>query len=1329
MVVVKNIERASTFAWSNSKQPKLALGSISGKIDANFSNDSKLEIWDCFQNQNAPSTTINASSKFLDLAWSKNDATIVGALDNGVVEFYSVLKDNEELAITATIKAHNSSVQALAFSSVNETQLATGDASGLINIWDINNISNDYKPTSAGSSITAVDNIKSLAWNNRIGHILASAGSSSGFTSIWDLNQRKEILHIGYTNPETSQKVPLDVVQWHPHSGTVIATASNSDLNTAVILWDLRKSNIPLEILKDGGHSKGVLSLDWCSKDSGLLMSSSADNTVCLWDPETTKSLLQVYPPRSNWVFKAKFAPELPDYFATASHDSLIEIQQLQDFQIDSKVAEIFLKDDNAEVEADEPVAEQNDDDFWNSLSQNNASSSASKKSLKVGKSLRKANQSKNIAMHVPKWVSEAKTINPAASWAFGGKMVKISKDGKSVSVFTQPKNTVSSGDLQKQYDLLQSALNKKDFNAIISKRVNSAINENNEDDWSLLDKISLDGKETFFKEALALDAAELEEEEKDKEEIEGEEFFEKLEQESLDVTKNSTNYEFSNDVIFRNLVNKDFKKAADLKLENENILEALIIAHVSGDANLKEKVVKEYFVKNASKSSSSRLLFTLSEGKIEDLIQKTDVSNWKFVAKSIKNYVANEEEQTKLYTILGDKLYSSGNRQDALVLFMSSGILDKVGDIWVEELKDIEEKLKSSKNSAYEAHMESLTEFVERFSCFVNFFEANNNLINGNSKIVSIILEFVNTICINGNFNLALDFLNILPSDNADVATEKQRVLIASGKDIVTNKVAKQSRYGRQTNVSVSSVPVTTASSLGQPAMKLQSNSQIVGSAAATPKAVSPIPVTPRQASYAPSFTSGGGSIYATIPQPKSGHAKAATYAPSAVKAPSVSSIPAAFNGTAPPAIVPVVNNPYKPKASIVTAPVATTPHSFKQQTPEPTTVQSIIPPLAQNRGVIQPQIISSPVKTEQIDSPNKAPVGIVSGQKPSGNKHANAGWNDFALPIPDTAVRAKAIGVKKEAAVATPAIISPFQSSQNNQLNNLQVPSKSVLPPPPIASRTTSSKNVTEAVPKKRNVSEKSTRYAPSVPASPVVASLPSPTVNGSAVPIQPQIQESKPSIAPPVFNNPYAPPKQSVPPTLNKFAPPQPPKASNGISASSSPAILPPPIKRKATNTVANSPPVSVLEVTTKDDTKAPPAESTLLVAEENEHIQEEQIEEKEEVFTVEEAERIKNYFNERMPLVTENLSEKFAAQIKDTQKRITILGNHLKKKDLITSRDVIIKLLSIIDALTENNFAEAKNLQSGIASEYPEEAGKWLTGVKRFIGFAEVYESKK
>ena len=1317
MVVLKSFEKSSTFAWSNGKRPLLALGSLSGKIDASFSNDSTIEILDTFATEEDVSLAkITASSKFLDLAWSSDDSIIAGALENGIVEFYSFDKSTNDLKIINSFKSHSSAVQCLSFSKVNKNLLATGDSKGLINVWDISKISDSqYQPSSTGDSISNVDGVKSLSWNNKIGHILASAGSSTGSISIWDFNQKKEILHFSYQHPTSSQKVNFDIVEWHPTSGTIIATASNSDLNPSIILWDLRKTNTPLQVLENNGHSKGILSLDWCSQDSGLLLSSSSDCTVGLWDPEVEKGLIHKYPSRSNWIFKAKFAPSIPDYFAAASHDSVIEVQQLQDLQIDGNIAELQEKlrgSETVETKQSDSNVEQSEDDFWNSLS-SSANPAGSDKIVKASNqsfNIKRANQSQNFAVHIPKWLS-VESRRPAASWAFGGKMVRVLPDGKSVSIFTQPHAKDSDKELKKQCDLLQNALKTKDFNAIISKRSNNAINNSNEEDWSLLDKISLDGKDAFFAEALALDGES--DEKSDAEKEEDEEFFEKLEQEKLDLSIITENYELGSDEILRSLIKKDLKSAVNNKLNSGDLLEALVIAHVSKNEDLKEKVLNEYFVKKAKSSKTSRLLYALSENKLDDIIEKTDVSEWKFVYNAITNYVSDATEQKKFFTALGEKLYESGNRYDALIVYMSAGILDKISSIWYEELKEIEEALRSSKSTAYEAHLESLTEFVERFSCFVNFFDSDNNsnsLIGGNPHIVSIVLEFINVVCANGNFDLALNFLNILPSDNADVATEKQRVMIASGK---SKSPTNQGKYQSGAKAQVQARKIMPVSQFINTSMAQTPSTNSTRSNLANSAPTKPSDVTAVKSSE---------SIYASVAPVKAGHAKAAMYAPP-VQQP-LPHAPVSTPMSAPVAPVNVTQpkfvNPYMPKATIVSS--STPPVAANNTTPSFATP----PPIG--RTSIKPQFVTSNSTTEVRESPNKAPADMVSGQKPVGNKHANAGWNDFALPLPDTVSRAKPIGVKKEPSVVNAPVEQLSAVPSKPKIAHMSAPP----PPPKAAMRNLSSKNIAEQAEKAKTrvLSEKSTKYAP-LGLNPVQTNpKPNtpPIVSPSIVANKPPVQEQ------PKFTNPYAPPEMKSPilsrnSSVNKFAPP-PTSAAYGASAGTNAAapvsIPPPPVKRQSASVVSAPPIINKKPevVESIPEVADAPAESTVILEQENKELDEES-----EAYTEEESKKIQDYFLGRLGEVTEGLGDKLGPQIKDTRKRLTIMNNHLTQRNLITERVVVEDILNIIECLESKNFEEAKALQSKISNDYPEQAGKWLTGVKRFIGFSEAHSATK
>jgi protein transport protein SEC31 len=46
MVRLREIPRAAAFAWSPGANPLVATGTRSGAVDADFSDESKLELWD-----------------------------------------------------------------------------------------------------------------------------------------------------------------------------------------------------------------------------------------------------------------------------------------------------------------------------------------------------------------------------------------------------------------------------------------------------------------------------------------------------------------------------------------------------------------------------------------------------------------------------------------------------------------------------------------------------------------------------------------------------------------------------------------------------------------------------------------------------------------------------------------------------------------------------------------------------------------------------------------------------------------------------------------------------------------------------------------------------------------------------------------------------------------------------------------------------------------------------------------------------------------------------------------------------------------------------------
>ncbi|CAR30110.1 Sec31p [Lachancea thermotolerans CBS 6340] len=1299
MVKLAEYPRTATFAWSYDRSPLLATGTASGTIDADFSSESTLEIWSLLSPHEAtPQASITADAKFNDLDWSHDNAIIAGALENGVVEFFAP----EEPRSVAKLAQHTTPVKTVTFNARQHNVLCSGGSKGEIYIWDANKIETPgYAPFVPGTAMTPMDEIYSLAWNQNQAHVFASAGSS-GYASIWDLKAKKEVIHLSYASPVTGQRNQLSIVEWHPNNSTRIATASGNDSDPSILIWDLRNANVPMQVLSQP-HTKGVLSLDWCKQDETLLLSSGRDNVCVLWNPEEGQSLTQ-YPTRGNWCFKTKFAPQTPDLFASASFDNKIEVQTLQNVTCSLDTDATATKQRESETE------------FWNNVSVQDANEKPIVKKLQA-----------------PAWYGNK---SQAAQWAFGGKLVQITSDKKGVKI-SKPAIPGAEKNV-----LLDKALETKDFNPIINKRLVQSIDATNEEDWNLLEKLSLDGKDAFLSEALAFDDEDTDETKEKDVKDDGGDFFSSLNEKF--VPEGSFRLDASDKLndLFKSLVRGDKKSAISSALEQDLLLESLLIALDSDDQTLKQKVKNAYFTKHGKTSSLARVLHCVSEGDADDLVKNIEVDQWKYAVKAIDSYTSDLSKKNELFIALGDRLSDAGNRQDALLLYLSAQSLDKVASIWLKEFVGLESKLESKKETVYEAHLECLTEFVERFTVFISLISDDQHQSLANEELIAKFLEFVNLTSSNGDFDLALKFLEILPGDNEDVVTEKQRVLIASNKLPSAATKSQKPRYAGGnvlSGTSVAGLGLTNDRTPGgvkmPPAQPMQTVNPSAPFAPSTPfnqqtplrsRAASfaaPAPELLKSNPYAPASTQATtGSKYAPPPitSPSSAprgssvassvpitHKNAGTYAP-AVAQPSVA-------GAVPP-------NPYAPSAG-----------AYGNFSGQPAYSQPL-KPVANVIGASAPGANSM--------SPPLAPPAsnAASGQTPHLNKNANDGWNDLPLNVKEKPTRAKAVSV-------APVSVAPSSAAPGPQVNFGSIP------PPPL-SRVTSSANLQTPVPQR--VPSK-TYTPPNGSASPAsVNPYAPPLASAAPAPVVPSnpYAPSAVSTGQPVPGNPYAPaaampsnPYASPPPNgapqphlgksygpgsgLNGLsAPPAsqkapigpPPKhmkrrthASNDIDSAN--AILESVQKRSEAPTpqVGGAPPTSIpknqplSEVTSSGTTPAP------LAAEQGSSSG-----------IPVEQQPIVDFLSSELGRVTPLIPQEYTKQLKDCNKRLRILFGHLERQDLLT-QPTVDKLHSIVALMKERRYADAMQVHVDIATNHAQEAGNWLTGVKRLIGIAEVTSS--
>lgn len=94
-----------------------------------------------------------------------------------------------------------------------------------------------------------------------------------------------------------------------------------------------------------------------------------------------------------------------------------------------------------------------------------------------------------------------------------------------------------------------------------------------------------------------------------------------------------------------------------------------------------------------------------------------------------------------------------------------------------------------------------------------------------------------------------------------------------------------------------------------------------------------------------------------------------------------------------------------------------------------------------------------------------------------------------------------------------------------------------------------------------------------------------------------------------------------------------------------------------------------------------------------------------------------------FTSEMQRVATKAPASFHAQVKDAQKRLNLLFDHLNNSELVKP-DTIQKLSELAQALQAKQFDVAAKMQVDIQKEKTEECGNWMVGVKRLVSMSKV-----
>ncbi|KAJ4325029.1 protein transport protein S31 [Neodidymelliopsis sp. IMI 364377] len=924
MVRLREIPRTATFAWSpGPTQPLIATGTKSGAVDADFSGDTQLELWELKLDdaehgvELEPVATVNVESRFNDIAWSQPSeqyprGIIAGALDSGAL----VLWDAEKLRTGAgdaqieQIDKHTGPIQALQFNPYRSNILASAGAKGELYIHDLDDQSKTFRLGKAGAN---PDEYTTLDWNKKVAHILAT-GSSGGFVTVWDVRAKKETLTLNHFGRKT-----VSAVSWDPEVPTRLVTAIPTDQNPLVLVWDLRNTNAPEKTLQ--AHDQGVLSLSWCTQDSDILLSCGKDNRTIAWNPHSGEQLGE-FPVVTNWTFQTRFNPSNPNLLATASFDGKIAVQTLQN---------TGAATEQSKAAAQAPEGE----DFF---SQTHVEPQGASFSLKTP----------------PKWLKRRAGV----AFGFGGKLVRFgvhdSKSKITISTFAVDSQI---GDASEEFD---KALEKGDLTAICENKISKAATEEEKADWTVIETLTSENPRSKLVEYLGF--AETKEEDEpvaEKKEAEtngaddGADFFDQSGTDEgnflsdLAASKGAkTNNPFqvytgdesdADKKITRALMLGSFDAALDVCLKENRLSDAFMIA-ICGGEKCVAKAQAAYFKRQSDAPNYLRLLASVVGKNLWDLVYNADLKDWKEVMATLATF-ADQSEFPDLCEALGDRLEeaiseeTSSYRKDASFCYLAGSKLEKVVVNWAQELKENEAAglEKSEEDNSFSIHAKSLQDFIEKVTIFrkVTGFKDAEQQKDADWKLEPLYAKYVEYADIassHGQLAIAEKYLDLLPEKYPAAEVAKDRVKRA------TRKAAPQAATQRaaQSNTATARGTRVVPSAYTAQAQQTTPSQQTASPyAPSNPLTTTPAPVAspyapinplgaqaqaqtqsqgPARNPYLPTPNAFGQQQTAT-PQAGSGYGPYGQSQQSSVAPP-----PRNFGGMPPPSVVPAANRGHIP-------------------------------------------------------------------------------------------------------------------------------------------------------------------------------------------------------------------------------------------------------------------------------------------------------------------------------------------------------------------------------------------------------------------------------
>lgn len=264
--------------------------------------------------------------------------------------------------------------------------------------------------------------------------------------------------------------------------------------------------------------------------------------------------------------------------------------------------------------------------------------------------------------------------------------------------------------------------------------------------------------------------------------------------------------------LITKALVLGDFESAVSLCLSTDRFADAILLA-VKGGPELLERTQKAYFERQTATFPYLRLFQSIVTNDLADIVQNADLQEWQEIFVVLCTF-ASQEEFAGLTEQLGGRLefqFTMNNeeeplspealdyRKKATLAYLAAGRLERLVNIWAEELVEEEKSLLSAESAThYGAHALALQTFIEKVSVFrsaIKYVDGDLTQPTGTDpnirtyKLANLYdkyFQYADILASQGLVKEAIAFLNLTPAEykgtgDADLTAERERLIRAA--------------------------------------------------------------------------------------------------------------------------------------------------------------------------------------------------------------------------------------------------------------------------------------------------------------------------------------------------------------------------------------------------------------------------------------------------------------------------------------------------------------------------------------------------------------------